>query len=454
MDYKTQILNYPDFGKVPPQANDMEEAVLGAILIDPDAIFTVIDILKPGSFYKEAHQKIYKSVIDLSKQNFPIDLLTVTEQLRKSSELDMVGGPIYITQLLSKIASSSNIEYHARIIAQKYIQREMIRFSTELQSMSFDDSNDISDLIGFAESQLLDIVGITDKKEASKLINIVDTVIELIQKVQNHEIKLIGTPSGFTTIDRKTGGFKNGELTIIAGRPSMGKTAVALQIALNEAELNYPVAFFSLEMSKEQLAQRCISNVSGKTNVQLMEGHCNLDDVCQKTERFMSYNLFIDDSAGVSIYELHAKAKRLLLKYGIKIIVVDYLQLVHGDGQNREQQVSSVSRGLKVIAKDLNIPVIALSQLNRELEKTGNKKPQLSNLRESGAIEQDADVVWFIHRPAKYEQQTISINGKERSSEGIAEISIAKNRNGICGSFYLEHNISLTEFKDIEGCTF
>jgi replicative DNA helicase len=445
-----------DLNKIPPQAIDMEEAVLGSMLSESDAVLTVASILKPESFYREAHQKIYQSVVELSKKGFPTDLFSVTEYLRSHNELDAVGGPLYVTNLTVKIVSTANVEYHARIVAQKYLQREIIRISSEVQDKAYDSASDVQELFDYLESELLQFHGMTEKKEAVRLSTIVDTMINTIDKVQRHEIKLIGIPSGFTQIDRKTGGFKNGELIIIAGRPSMGKTAVAIQIALNDAEQNYPVALFSIEMSDEQIAQRCISNATGKTNVQLIEGQCNIDELNEKTEKFLDYKLYVDDSTGLSIYELHAKAKRLVLKYGIKIIIVDYLQLVHGEKKNgsRENEVSSVSRGLKMIAKDLNIPVIALSQLNRELEKTGSKKPQLSNLRESGSIEQDADIVWFIHRPAKYGETSMTINGSERSSEKIAEVIIAKNRNGITGSFFLQHNDSLTEFKDLDECGF
>jgi len=445
-----KITSIPDFGKVPPQANDIEEVVLGALLVDGDAILVVTGILKPESFYREAHNKIFNAIQELSKKALPVDLFTVTEELRKFCLLDSVGGPLYLTQLTSKVVSAANIEYHARIIQQKYLQRELIRLSVEIQNKAYDDSYDIKELFDYMESQLLEFHGMTEKKEALKLSLIVDSVITTIEKVQNKEIKLSGIPSGFTGIDRKTGGFKNGELIIVAGRPSMGKTAIALQMALNDSEQGYPVAFFSLEMSNDQLGQRCISNVSDKTNVQLTEGQCNISDLLEKTERFLPYKFFIDDTAGISIYELHAKAKRLVLKHGIKIIYVDYLQLVKGEGKSRENEVSSVSRGLKLMAKDLNVPVVAMSQLNRELEKTGSKRPQLSNLRESGAIEQDADLVWFIHRPAKYDEKTVYVDNTEVSSEGVAEIIIAKNRNGLTGSFFLKHNVSLTRFEDYE----
>lgn len=443
----------PDIGKVPPQAIDIEEAVLGSLLIERDAILIVTGLLKPESFYKEAHQKLYQAIFNLSKESNPVDLYTVAVELQKTGCLDICGGPHYLAQLSAKVVSAANIEFHAHIIQEKYLQRELIRLSSEIQNRAFDDGTDLQELFDYMESQLLEFHGMTEKKNAVKLSVVVDEVITTIDKVQKHEIKLVGVGSGFTSIDRKTGGFKNGELIIIAGRPSMGKTAVALQMGLNIAEIGLPTAFFSLEMSKYQLGQRCISNVSDKTNVQLTEGSCSVPELLKQTEPFLNYNFFIDDTAGVSIYELHAKAKRLVLKHGVKIIIVDYLQLVRGEGQNRENQVSSVSRGLKLIAMDLNIPVIAMSQLNRAVEDKGDKRPQLSNLRESGAIEQDADLVMFIHRASKYGDVSVVIDGTEVSSEGIAEIILSKNRNGITGTFYLKHNSSVTKFEDYENKT-
>lgn len=438
-----------DFGKVPPQAIDMEEAVLGALLIESNAIDSVITLLKPDSFYKQSHSEIYKTILDLHTKNSPIDLLTVSEYLRAGQKLEMAGGPIALISLTNKLTSAAHIEYHAKIVHQKYIQREIIRISTELLNKAYDDTNDIAEMFEFAETELLKITGQVHKKEPLKLGGLVDIVIAKIQKIINHEIKLVGSPSGFTKMDRLTGGFKNGELIIIAGRPSMGKSALALQIALNSAELNTPVAFFSLEMSDESLAQRSISGASGKTNVELLEGYCNIEDIIEKTYGLLGLRVFIDDTGGISIAELRSKTRKLMIKENIKMIIVDYLQLMTGDGQSREQEVSKISRSLKAIAKEFNIPVIALSQLSRKPEERCEKRPQLSDLRESGAIEQDADMVCFVYRPAYYGIKSVDIDGTV-DTEGIMELIIAKNRNGAIGSFYVSHNKALTKIVQYE----
>lgn len=443
-----------DLNKVPPQANDIEEIVLGVILTDYNAINDAIELLLPDMFYRDSHKKIYQACLNVYRKSGTCDLWLVTENLRDNKEIESVGGPISITKLTTKFVSSANMVEYSLIIKQKYIQRELIRVSTELQSRSFDDTYDVAELFEYAETELLRISGMTQKKEASKLGKLIDRVIDRIQKIINHEIKLIGMPSGFIEIDRKTGGFKEGELIIVASRPSMGKSAVALQIAINMGNLNLPVGLFALEMSGESLAQRSISGVSGKSNVELIEGHCNIDDLIQKTESLANIPVYIDDSAGISVVELRAKTRRMILQYGIKMIIVDYLQLMKGDGQSREQEVSSISRGLKAIAKDLGIPVIAMSQLSRKCEERKDKRPELSDLRESGAIEQDADVVWFPFRPAYYGAKTIFIGNTEEDARDKMEIIIAKNRNGITGSYYLKHNISLTEIKDIDQLTF
>ncbi len=442
--------NRIDFGKMPPQAIDMEEAVLAALMIDKDAILSV-PFLKPESFYKESHGLIFRAIYDLTIKNVPADLFSVTEELRKRNEIEAVGGIVFITQLTSRIVSAANIEYHAKIVQQKYIQRELIRIGSDLVNKAFNDANDVHDLFNFAESELLRISGQVQKKEPIKLGKLIDTVIDKIAKIISHEIKLIGVPSGFTAFDRKTGGFKDGDLIIFAARPSMGKTAIALEISLNAAELGYPVAFFSLEMADESLAQRAISGASGKTNVQLMEGNCDIDTICKQTANLTKIPVFIDDTGGISLIELRSKVRRLVLRESIKVVVVDYLQLMRGDKDNREQEVASISRGLKGIAKEFSIPVIALSQLSRKCEERGDKRPMLSDLRESGAIEQDADMVVFLYRPAVYGIQDIEIEKTTVSSVGIMEWIIAKNRQGAIGSTYLSHNTALTDFREYES---
>lgn len=443
---RSVITALPDFGKVPPQANDMEEAVLGAVMTDTDSIYNIVDILKPESFYREAHQKIYSAIVELNKKNFPCDLFSVTEHLRANNNLDAVGGTLYITQLTSKVISSANIEYHSRIIAQKYTQRELIRISTELQMRAFDDTYDIAELMEYAEMNLMELSGSIHRKKPKKIGKIVDNVIDVIGKIISGEAKLIGVPSGFTSLDRATGGFKKQELTIIACRPSVGKTSLVLQMAINMAKLNYPVAIFSCEMSEDELGRRALSGVSGRSNTELINGKCDLEQLLKTSEPLINLPVFIDDTSAISVIELKAKARRLIIESGIKMVIVDYLQLMTGEGQSREQEVSYISRGLKSIAKDLNISVIGLSQLNREIESKGDKTPQLSHLRESGAIEQDADIVIFPTRPILDKHQTIIVNGKEEDTTGLMVLRIAKNRNGISHiEIKLRHNESLTQ---------
>jgi len=433
-----------EFGKVPPNAIDMENAVLGLILIYPDGFNEVMAILKSEMFYKEAHQKIYEACLIVFKRIGKVDLTTVTRELLDNHNIESIGGPLYITKLCASSYSIEMIEHYAIIVKQKYIAREYIRLGSEIQNMAFDESNDISDVAEYAETNLLEISGTIHKKEPSLLGLLVDKIVEITQKLINREISLIGVPYGFTKIDRMTGGAKSGELVIIAGRPSMGKTALALQIAKNTAQLNNAVGFFSCEMSSDSLVRRYISGVSEYTNVELLNGKCNIDKIVTTTESLLKLGIYIDDTSNISLLELRAKTRKLILKHGIKAIIIDYLQLMKGDGQNREQEVASISRGLKAIAKDFDIAVIALSHINRVSEARGDKRPQLSDLRESGAIEQDADVVFLVYRPAKYGINSIISDGHDISTQGLMIVDIAKNRNGATGDYNLKTNISLT----------
>lgn len=424
-----------ELGKVPPQAIDLEEAVLGAIMLEKDAFIAVSEFLKPDSFYLEAHQKIYRAVIDLSTQEKVIDILTVTEQLRKTEELNEVGGPLYISKLTNRVASAAHVEFHARIVAQKYIQRELIRVSSEIQNRAFDESIDVNDLLDYSEQELFQIAEGNIKKETAKINVLIHAAIEQIQEAGKTEGSLIGVPSGFTKLDRITSGWQNSDLIIIAGRPSMGKTAFALSMAKNIAvDHGRPIGFFSLEMSSLQLVTRLIVSETELPAHRIRNG--KLDDhewkqLESKIKKLVEAPIYIDDTAAISLFEFRAKARRLKLQYNVELIVVDYLQLMTGNTDtrgSREQEVSSISRSLKAISKELDIPIIALSQLNRSVEmRSGNKRPQLSDLRESGAIEQDADLVIFIHRPEKY---GIHTDEEGNSNKGIAEVIVAKHRNG------------------------
>lgn len=447
-DKRPAITILPDFGKVPPQATEIEEVILGTILIDGSAINDVSEILKAESFYIEGHKKIFEAATDLFKQNKPVDLFTVSEQLRSTLRLEEVGGPVALSKMCGRIVSSANIGYYAKIVAQKYMQRELIRVSTEIQSRAFDDTYDIAELLEYTEMSILEISGRIYRTKAAKIGVIIDRVIDQIAKIQSGEIKLIGVPSGFTKLDRVTAGFKKKELTIIAARPSMGKTAIAIQIAQNAASIDYPVAIFSCEMSEDEIGRRILSGVSGYTNMELLNGKCDIDTLCKKSTNVAGAKIYIDDKSSISITEVRAKVRRMIIENNIKLVIVDYLQLMKGDGESREQVVSDISRGLKSIAKDMDIPVIALAQLNREVEKRPDRKPMLSDLRESGSIEMDSDVVMFIHRPEKYGFTTYEIGGSEVDSKNLMLMLIAKNRNGPIGEIMLNCNESLTNITD------
>jgi replicative DNA helicase len=445
-----------EFGRIPPQAIDLEEAVIGAIMLEKDAVLTVMDILKPESFYKEEHKKIYNAILSLSTKEAVIDMLTVTEELKKSKQLEEVGGPLYIAQLTGKVASAAHLEFHARIIQQKYIQRELIKFSSKVQKKAFDDSIDVDDLLDESERDLFDISEGNIRTETSKLNVLINEAIGQIQEASKREDNLSGVPSGFTKLDRITSGWQKSDLIIIAGRPSMGKTAFVLSMTRNIAvEHKRPVAFFSLEMASIQLVNRLIVSETELPSHRIRNGR--LEEYQWKQLDYQIKNLvdapiFIDDTPAISIFELRAKCRRLKVQHDIQLIVVDYLQLMTGTGDtrgSREQEVSTISRALKSMAKELKTPVIALSQLNRSVElRAGNKRPQLSDLRESGAIEQDADLVIFIHRPEKYD---LFDDGEGNSLIGIAEIIVAKHRNGPVGQLQLRFKDEFAKFVELDA---
>jgi len=444
-----------DYGKVPPQAIDLEEAVLGAIMLEKDAIQSVLDILKPECFYQEAHQKIFAAAVDLSVRDKPIDLLTVTEELKKKEQLEMIGGATYISQLTSRVGSAAHLEYHARIIAQKYIQRELIRVSSEIQVKSFDDTIDVDDLLDFSERELLNIAEGNIKKETIKINKLITDALNQIEEAGKRDDSLIGVPSGYTQLDRLTSGWQPSDLVIIAARPSMGKTAFVLSMARNMAvQHGRPVAVFSLEMASLQLVNRLIVAETELPSDKIRNGRLENFEWQQlemKMKSLEEAEIFIDDTPAISVFELRAKCRRLKQKENIQAVIIDYLQLMTGPSNtagSREQEVSNISRSLKSIAKELNVPVIALSQLNRSVEmRSGNKRPQLSDLRESGAIEQDADLVLFIHRPEYY---GLDVDEEGNSLRGIAEVIVAKHRNGPIGDIQLKFIREFAKFVDLE----
>lgn len=442
----------PEYGRIPPQAVDLEEAVLGAIMLEKDAVIAVLDILKPESFYKDQHQKIFEAILDLSVRNEPIDILTVTEELKKREKLAEVGGALYITQLTNRIASAAHLEYHARIIAQKFIQRELIRVASEIQSKAFDETIDVDELLDFSERQLFNIAEGNIRKETAKISDLIKDAIFQIEEASKREDSLSGVPSGYTKLDRITSGWQRSDLIIIAARPSMGKTAFVLCMARNMAvDHKRPVAVFSLEMSSLQLVNRLIVSETELPSERIRNGRLEQyewEQLEHKIKNLIEAPIFIDDTPAISIHELRAKCRRLKNLYDVQVIIIDYLQLMSGTSDskgNREQEVSTISRSLKGIAKELNVPIIALSQLNRSVEQRGGgKRPQLSDLRESGAIEQDADIVCFIHRPEKYgitDEEGINWRGK-------ADIIVAKHRNGAVGDVLLKFQENFAKFTD------
>jgi replicative DNA helicase len=445
-------------GKIPPQALDLEEVVLGAMMIDKKGVDEVVDLLSPESFYKEAHQHIFAAIIILFEKSDPIDLLTVSGQLKKEGKLEKVGGDFYLISLTQKVSSSAHIEFHARIILQKFIQRSLIKISSEIIEESYDESVDVFDLLDNAESKLYDITMGNVKKSTETAQDLVIQAKKKIEEIANKE-GLSGVPSGFERVDKVTSGWQPSDLVIIAARPGMGKTALTLSMARNMAvNNNVPVAFFSLEMSSVQLITRLISSETGLSSEKLRTGRLEKHEWEQLNVKVKSLEqapLFIDDTPALSIFDLRAKARRLASQHKIKLLIVDYLQLMTVGGNNktgnREQEISTISRNLKSLAKELDIPVIALSQLSRAVEtRTGSKRPILSDLRESGAIEQDADIVSFIYRPEYYKID--EWDDDERSpTEGQAEFIIAKHRNGGLDNIRLKFNGSLGRFENLDN---
>ncbi len=442
------------YGKIPPQAPEVEEAVLGALMLEKDAYHSVSALLKPESFYKEEHKKIFSAIQYLASKEKPIDLLVVTQELKNRNELEEIGGPLYITQLTSRVASAAHIEFHARIIAQKYIQRELILIASEIQTKSYDDTMELNDLIDFAEASLFKVTEGNISKESQPIKPLLEQAIEQIELNSKKADGLSGIPSGFTRLDKITSGWQNTDLVIVAARPAMGKTAFVLSMARNMAvAYKVPVAVFSLEMSSLQLVNRLIASEtelgSEKIKTGKLEGW-EWEVFNRKLKNLEDAPLFIDDTPALSVFEFRAKCRRLKMQHDIGIIIVDYLQLMTAGGDNRgsrEQEVSTISRNLKAIAKEINVPIIALSQLNRSVESRDGKRPQLSDLRESGAIEQDADMVVFIHRPEYY---GITQDADGNSLLGIAEIIIAKHRNGAVGDVQLAFKGALARFSDIQ----
>lgn len=429
-------------GKLPPRDTDLEEVVLGAIMLEKDAYMNVADILVPEAFYDPVNAKIYEAISQLGFSQRPIDMITVTEQLRANGTLAEVGGAVHITELTSRVYSAANVEYHAKIISQKYLARRLIKFASEIGTDAFDESNDVDDLLQQAEGKLFEISQTHLKRDVTQIDPVLNLALEQIQTAANTESGLSGLQTGYHDLDRMTSGWQNSDLIIIAARPAMGKTAFVLSMAKNMAiDYSIPVAIFTLEMANVQLIKRVISNVAELNGETLKSGHLSPEEWDRLNSRIRNVYgapLYLDETPGLSITELRTKARRLVRERGVKIIMIDYLQLMTASGLklgSREQEVSTISRSLKALAKELNIPIIALSQLNRSTETRDDKRPVLSDLRESGAIEQDADIVCFIHRPEYYTRSSEDANGND--IRGLAELIVAKHRSGGVGDVKL-----------------
>ncbi|MEO2062027.1 MAG: replicative DNA helicase [Christiangramia sp.] len=461
ISYKKQNVVSLEKGKIPPQAIDLEEVVLGAMMIDKKGVDEIIDILHADAFYKNAHKLIYGAVKKLFDNSEAIDLLTVSNQLKKDGNFDKVGGDYYLIQLTQKVSSSAHIEFHARIILQKYIQRSLIKISSEIIEEAYDEGTDVFDLLDNAEAKLYEVTQGNIQRSTETAQSLVMQAKKKIQEISNKE-GLSGIPSGFEKLDELTSGWQPSDLIIVAARPGMGKTALTLSMARNMAvDQSVPVAFFSLEMSSVQLITRLISSETGLSSEKLRTGKLEQHEWEQlnvKVKDLEKAPLFIDDTPSLSIFDLRAKARRLASQHGIRLIVIDYLQLMTAGGSqkggNREQEISTISRNLKALAKELSVPVIALSQLSRAVEtRGGSKRPLLSDLRESGAIEQDADIVSFIYRPEYYKIE--EWDDEERTpTQGQAEFIVAKHRNGGLENIRLKFIGELGKFDNLEDFSF
>jgi replicative DNA helicase len=452
------VVSGPEYGKLPPQAVDLEEAVLGALMLDKEALTDVIDILKKESFYKEDHQLIYASILDLFEKSEPIDILTVTQELKKNGDLEQVGGAFYISKLTNRVASSANVEYHARIIAQKHIQRELIKISSDTIKQSYDETIDVFDLLDQAEAKLFEVAEGNIRKSYEDMSKLLHKAVKQLEEISKKD-GTSGVPTGFRDLDRVTGGFQPSDMVVLAARPGMGKTAFVLSMARNAAvDYKKGVAIFSLEMSSLQLVNRLIASETEISGEKLKKGTLEpyeWEQLNARIGKLTNAPIFINDTPGLSVFELRAQCRRLKAEKDIQMVIIDYLQLMSGSGDskgNREQEISTISRAIKGIAKELSIPVIALSQLSRAVEtRGGDKRPQLSDLRESGAIEQDADMVMFIYRPEYYNIQN---DEDGNSTQGLGELIIAKHRNGSTEDVKIKFESHLAKFSNWDSNNF
>jgi len=434
--FKIKNFKKDDF-RIPPQNIDAEQCVLGSILIEDGALLKVIEILRPDDFYRESHGIIYGAMVDLFDRNEPQDLITVHNELAKNGKLEAAGGAVYLAELTETVPVASNIDYYAKIVRDKAVLRKLIQKSSEIASMCYEEAGDIDDILESAESAIFELSQSKIKQAFNPLKDVLKNSIKRVEELYEKKELITGIPSGFTELDKLTAGFQPSDLVIIAGRPSMGKTAFALNIAQHAAvEHGVPTAIFSLEMSKEQLALRMLCSEAMVDAHKVRTGFLGKEDwprLITAAGNLSQAPIFIDDTPALTVLEMRAKARRLKSDQDIGLVIVDYLQLMQGRAgtERREQEISEISRSLKAMAKELNVPVIALSQLNRKVEDRPNKRPQMSDLRESGAIEQDADVIAFIYRDEVYNR------AEDNPKRGKAEIIVAKQRNGPTGTVLL-----------------
>ncbi len=447
---------FTDLGRIPPQATDIEQVVLGAMMLESRAINDTIDILTEKTFYDVKHQYIFKAIRTLFGATKPIDLVTVSTQLQKNGELELAGGAAYVSSLTTRVASAAHVQHHARILAEKFIKRELINVSSQIIRDAYDDTRDVFDLLNDAESDLFSIAENTMSKQVGAMSYIVQEAIHEIELASKNTDGVSGIPTGFHELDKVTSGWQRSDMIVIAARPGMGKTAFVLSMARNTAvDYKKGVAIFSLEMSSVQLVKRLIASESRLSGEKLRKGDLKEHEFQQlhtRISKLAEAPIFIDDTPGINVFDFRAKCRRLKAQHHIDLIIIDYLQLMSSkdskSGGNREQEISTISRSIKEIAKELNVPIIALSQLSRSVEnRGGEKRPMLSDLRESGAIEQDADIVSFIYRPEYYD---LTQDSDGNSTLGIGEIIIAKHRNGALRNVRLRFVPDFARFENLD----
>lgn len=437
--------------RIPPQNIEAEQAVLGAMLIKKEAVIEAMEILRPEDFYRDAHRVVFEAIMAVFQNDSAVDMITVTEQLKKSDLLDKAGGVAGVTALANAVPTAANVVYHAKIVREKAELRELINAGSEITGWAFEDSDDVDAVMDKAEKRILEVTARENSADFTSMKDIVISVFKQIEERSTNKGGLTGVASGFTDLDRLTSGFQPSDLILVAARPSMGKTAFTLNIASYVAvHLNKPVAFFSLEMSKEQLAQRMLCSEGGIDSQRLRNGDMKDEDwehVIAAADRLTYAPVFIDDTPGITVMELRSKARRIKAEHGLSMVIIDYLQLMSGkgskNGDNRQQEISEISRSLKALARELKVPVIALSQLSRSVESRQVKRPMLSDLRESGSLEQDADIVMFLYREDYYD--------KETEQQNVTEVIVAKHRNGPIDTVRLYFDKEFTRFANFAG---